>query len=44
MPKKNKLNSKNPKWKKNQKDKQPDVDKILVKETKGIKVYFIFEK
>ena len=35
MPKKNKLNSNNPKWKKNQKDKQPDVDKILVKETKN---------
>ena len=43
MPKKNKLNSNNPKWK-NQKDKQPDVDKILVKETKGVKVYFIFKK
>ena len=41
MPKKRKLNSKNPKWKKN--NEQTNVEKILKKETKSFKLYFIFE-
>ena len=43
MAKKRKLNSRNPKYLK-QDNKQPDVDKVLMKEVKGCKMYFIFEK
>ena len=43
MAKKRKLNSRNPKYLK-QDNKQPDVDKILMKETDSFKMYFIFEK
>ncbi len=42
MPKKRKLNSKNPKYLKED-NKQPDVKKIFKKEVKGCKMYFIFE-
>ena len=42
MAKKRKLNSKNPKWKKEV--EQKPVNKIFKKEVKGCKIYFIFEK
>lgn len=43
MPKKRKLNSKNPKYNKNL-NKQEDVEKILIREVKGTKIYAIFKK
>ncbi len=40
--KKRKLNSRNPKYQK--KDKQKVVEKVLLREVKGAKIYLIFEK
>jgi len=42
MAKKRKLNSKNPKWNKNIKEKEWS-KRILMKEVRGIKVYFCWE-
>jgi hypothetical protein len=41
MPKKRKLNSKNPKY---YKIEQEDVDKRLINNVKGVKIYAIFKK
>ena len=43
MPKKRKLNSKNPKYLKED-NKQESVNKVFIKEVKGCKMYFIFSK
>jgi hypothetical protein len=44
MPKKRKLNSKNPKYlKPSEKDKK-EYTKVLIKEVKGCKIYGIWEK
>ena len=43
MPKKKKLNSKNPKyWDKSQLKEKPIKDKKLMCETKGCKIYFVW--
>ena len=42
MAKKRKLNSKNPKWNKDIKEKEGS-KRILMKEVRGIKVYFCWE-
>ena len=45
MPKKRKLNSKNPKyWNNEQLDEQPILKKILFKEVKGCKIYGVWYK
>ena len=42
MAKKRKLNSKNPKWNKELKEKEWS-ERILIREVKGVKVYFCWE-
>jgi hypothetical protein len=44
MPKKRKLNSKNPKYLKPSEKDQKEYTKVLIKEVKGCKIYGIWEK
>jgi len=43
MAKKRKLNSKNPKWNKDLKEKEWS-KKILINEVRGVKIYFCWDK